>query len=232
MAVIESKGDGFAVYNGAKVPISEVPEGAEYISLDGMRVIEWDGDTTGLTVGSSGETWYVVVENANIDVNKGFVRMLSTNKVYTGDWSSTEQFYSALTVRFYPSGEVEFRKTTAYNSLLAYYPIEEEPEEPTTVHLDISYQTAHGSTPNAKTVTVNVGESYVLTNDDLPALSADGYLFVGWSVNGEIISAGYSVSADTVLTAVWVEDMPISEIDPTSMMLGWLVGQALRSMRK
>jgi hypothetical protein len=101
------------------------------IPLDGMNVIEWDGDTTGLTLGDSGENWYVVVENANIDVNKGLVRMISTNKVYTGDWSAAESFYSAASVRFYPSGEVEFKKTSAHNSLLAYYPIEEEPEEPT-----------------------------------------------------------------------------------------------------
>lgn len=48
MAVTESKGDGFALYNGVKVLASEVPDGAESIPLDGMNVIEWDGDTTGL----------------------------------------------------------------------------------------------------------------------------------------------------------------------------------------
>ena len=80
--------------------------------------------------------------------------------------------------------------------------------EPNTVDFTITYQSAYGSATESKTVTVNEGESYVLTDDDLIALEAEGYLFCGWSVNGEIISAGYAITADLVLVAVWESDVP------------------------
>lgn len=57
------------------------------------------------------------------------------------------------------------------------------------------------------------------------------YLFAGWSVNGQVVSAGYSISATTVLTAVWVQDTPVSEIDPTSMLIGWLMGRQIAGQR-
>jgi len=103
--------------------------------------------------------------------------------------------------------------------------------EVTNVDYTINYQTAHSTAPTSKTVTVNEGESYALTADDLPILSADGYIFGGWAINGEIISAGQAISADTVLTAVWVEDSPVSKIDPVSLMQGFFIGQAIRRMR-
>jgi hypothetical protein len=99
-----------------------------------------------------------------------------------------------------------------------------EVDAPKTVDYTITYETAYGSAPNAKTITVNEGESYTLTEADLPILSADGYIFCGWSVNGQIISAGYTVSTDTTLTAVWVEDVPASKLDHVSFMLGWRAG--------
>lgn len=80
--------------------------------------------------------------------------------------------------------------------------------EPNTVDFTITYQSAYGSATESKTVTVNEGESYVLTDDDIIALEAEGYLFCGWSVNGEIISAGYAITADLVLVAVWESDVP------------------------
>ena len=46
--ITETSGDGYALYNGSKIPISDVPSGADYISLDGYTVIEWNGATTGL----------------------------------------------------------------------------------------------------------------------------------------------------------------------------------------
>lgn len=104
-------------------------------------------------------------------------------------------------------------------------------EAPTTVDYTISYETAHGIAPSAKTVTVNESESYTLTETDLPVLTAEGYLFGGWSVDGVIISAGYEISANITLTAVWVGDMPVSQIDPQSMLIGWLVGKKIAAMR-
>lgn len=95
----------------------------------------------------------------------------------------------------------------------------------------ITYQTAHSTAPNNKIVTVNIGESYTLTETDLPVLTAEGYLFGGWSVDGVIISAGYEISANITLTAVWVDDVPVSQIDPQSMLIGWLVGKKIAAMR-
>lgn len=76
-------------------------------------------------------------------------------------------------------------------------------EEPTTVDYTISYETAYGTAPASKTVTVNEGESYALTADDLPTLTAYGYIFKGWTANGTAVSVGDTISTDTTLTAVW-----------------------------
>ena len=97
-----------------------------------------------------------------------------------------------------------------------------------TVTYDICYQTAHGTAPKNKEVTVHASESYLLTDEDLPVLSVAGYIFGGWSVNGVVISAGYEISANTTLIAVWVEDLPVSKIDPVSMLMGYMFGQAIR----
>lgn len=70
-------------------------------------------------------------------------------------------------------------------------------------HYTITYQTEHGTAPASKAVTVNVGESYTLTADDLPTLEAEGYAFYGWTTNGTAVSVGDTISADTTLTAVW-----------------------------
>ena len=82
-----------------------------------------------------------------------------------------------------------------------------EANAPATVDYTITYVTAHGTAPNAKTVTVNEGESYVLTAADLPTLKINynyGYAFTGWTADGAtILSVGDTISADTVLTAVW-----------------------------
>lgn len=71
-------------------------------------------------------------------------------------------------------------------------------EAPATVDYTITYETEHGTAPTSKTVTVNEGESYTLTADDLPTLEAEGYTFKGWSAN-----VGDTISADTTLTAIW-----------------------------
>ena len=100
------------------------------IPLDGMNVIEWDGDTTGLS-STSGNNYWVVADGVNLDITKNYIRKISTGNVSIAGWSETELFYSGSQVRFYKTGEVEFRAVaTAHVELFAYYPIEEEPEEP------------------------------------------------------------------------------------------------------
>ena len=140
MAVIESKGDGFALYNGVKVLASEVPEGAESIPLDGMNVIEWDGDTTGLETLMSNA--YFVSHNTDVDTDKDVV-YVSTGGVNPqfgitaqqnfgiGYWGINRVMnYSTVASEDYPIVGIEFLSSSkGYTSLFAYYPIAEEQPE-------------------------------------------------------------------------------------------------------
>ena len=66
----------------------------------------------------------------------------------------------------------------------------------------ITYDAAgHGTAPVAKTVE----EGYKLTEEDLPALTADGFDFGGWKFNEKIVAAGEEVVSDMTLTAAWTE---------------------------
>ncbi len=66
----------------------------------------------------------------------------------------------------------------------------------------ITYDAAgHGTAPEAKTVE----EGYKLTEEDLPALTADGFDFGGWKFNEKIVAAGEEVVSDMTLTAIWTE---------------------------
>ena len=72
-----------------------------------------------------------------------------------------------------------------------------------TADYTISYVSEYGTAPASKTVTVNAGEAYALTEDDLPTLEAEGYNFLGWQMDGQTVSAGAEISASTILTAAW-----------------------------
>lgn len=98
-----------------------------------------------------------------------------------------------------------------------------------TADYTISYSTAHGTAPESKTVTVNIGESYALTADDLPSLTAPGYVFGGWTIGGVLANVGDTISANTVLTAVWVEDTAPS--DAESFWLGYRLGCMARQRK-
>lgn len=52
-----------------------------------------------------------------------------------------------------------------------------------TVDYVITYESAFGEVPASKVVTVKEGESYSLTEADLPVLKADGYVFNGWVIS-------------------------------------------------
>lgn len=91
MAVTESKGDGYALYNGVKVLASEVPDGAESIPLDGMNVIEWDCDTTGLeTAEFDGQTFYRLRDYMNCDSMTGYLTIDSSPDVATNFMTQEE----------------------------------------------------------------------------------------------------------------------------------------------
>jgi hypothetical protein len=106
----------------------------------------------------------------------------------------------ALTNMFANTGGT-FTGTPEINTV--YYRI------PTKVYYTITYFTEYSIAPASKTVTVNEGESYILTANDLSIMNVDGYKFKGWAINGTPVSVGDTISADTVLTAMW-------EIVPTT----------------
>lgn len=95
--------------------------------------------------------------------------------------------------------------------------------------ITISYSTAHGTAPNSKSVTVNVGESYALTTNDLPIITADGYIFGGWTLNGVLASVGDTISDNSTLVAVW--EKAEADFDWDSFVKGYRVGAALRRKR-
>lgn len=63
----------------------------------------------------------------------------------------------------------------------------------------ISYITDYGTQPEDK----EVSKGYLLTEADLPSLSADGYTFIGWTTDNLLIRAGYEVTKNITLTASW-----------------------------
>lgn len=137
--IIESKGDGYALYNGEKVLASEVPEGAEAISLDGMNVIEWDGDTTGLLSAKSDKLWHVS-DATDVDTSRGYVSVRlstgATRVVYQEDaynWNENDLVYAfTYQGRIVPEANETFAAAGVWffqtassisTSLFAYYPI-------------------------------------------------------------------------------------------------------------
>ena len=98
-----------------------------------------------------------------------------------------------------------------------------------TVAYTITYESAHGTAPASKTVTVNEGESYSLTANDLPIITADGYIFGGWTLNGVLASVGDTISDNSTLVAVW--EKADTEFDWDSFVKGYKVGAALRRKR-
>ena len=63
----------------------------------------------------------------------------------------------------------------------------------------VSYSTAHGNTPGAKTYNYNTA----LTADDLPELSQYGYTFDGWYNGSTKVDEGHQLTAPLSLTAQW-----------------------------
>ena len=108
---------------------------------------------------------------------------------------------------------------SADTTLYAYW-------QKSTVKYEISYQSAYGTPPASKTVTVDYGEAYALTAEDLPILTAEGYIFGRWTIDGVIANVGDPITADTMLVAVWEKASPGWDWD--SFVQGFIAGQALR----
>lgn len=71
----------------------------------------------------------------------------------------------------------------------------------------VSYESEFGTTPEAK----QVEDGYILTEDDLPTLSYEGYTFNGWS-----LIPGYTIYEDVTIKASWTQNPPdpIPEPEP------------------
>lgn len=69
----------------------------------------------------------------------------------------------------------------------------------------ITYHTEHGETPSS----LIVEDGYLLTADDLPTLSEDGYTFNGWDK-----AVGDEITEDTDITASWTKNPPTPVPNP------------------
>ena len=63
----------------------------------------------------------------------------------------------------------------------------------------ITYSTEHGTAPASETV----DSGYRLKAEDLPTISAEGFIFEGWYIGETKVSVGYVVTKDISLTAKW-----------------------------
>lgn len=73
-----------------------------------------------------------------------------------------------------------------------------------TAKYTVKYSSAQGTAPES----IEVEENTVLSAEQLPELSADGYLFGGWYDGEDLAVAGtYKVTKDVTLTAKW-ENLP------------------------
>ena len=71
-------------------------------------------------------------------------------------------------------------------------------DEPVTYK--VTYSTEHGTAPAA----ITVNENTVLTDDQLPALTAEGQTFDGWyDGDTKAVAGAYKVTKDVTLTAKW-----------------------------
>lgn len=112
------------------------------ISLDGMNVIEWDGDTTGLELFPNSTVHFLVSGATNADVNRAWVLtrlMTADGSLYVVEGTFTPaagSFFTMTTFGRYVEVASENYPTTGiylakngsafHMNLFAYYPTEEE----------------------------------------------------------------------------------------------------------
>ena len=105
------------------------------------------------------------------------------------------------------SQDKEFIATgDAFNGIAVpqvYYATVTAPE----VTYTITYVSAKATAPDAVNVKVASGNSYALTDANLPPLEAAGFTFGGWSLTegGAAVKAGYEINSSITLYALWTE---------------------------
>lgn len=98
-----------------------------------------------------------------------------------------KKFFSLMTVAF-----IAIASFMSCNLLNGY--------DPETKKYTVTYSTVQGTAP----AQIEVDENTVLTAEQLPELTADGYIFGGW-YDGETVAVegNYKVTKDVTLTAKW-----------------------------
>ena len=105
------------------------------------------------------------------------------------------------------SQDKEFIATgDAFNGIAVphvYYATVTAPE----VTYTITYVSDKATVPDAVNVKVASGNSYALTEGNLPTLEAAGFTFGGWSLTegGAAVEAGYEINSSIMLYALWTE---------------------------
>lgn len=78
----------------------------------------------------------------------------------------------------------------------------------------INYTTDYGDAPSQVLVSVTDGVSFAFTEEHLPTLAVDGYLFDGWLFAGSLISEGYVIEETDediafTLVAKWTKELNV-----------------------
>jgi hypothetical protein len=127
---------------------------------------------------------------------------------------SSEPYYALIPADFLPPMEADgytFKGWSLNGELIeGNYPIDNDVTLTAVWEISadaefytITYVTERGIAPESKTVITQEGESYVLTEADLPALKVRGCIFKRWTYCGETASVGMGVSSNITLTAEW-----------------------------
>ena len=207
--------DGTLVFEESEAPIP----------LDGMNVIEWNGshydENTGEVLWNNGDGSYIIAKQVPIPTNAIAVfngRLCTEFYGYgDGEWelydNNEDSDYCGSTVasgRQYSGStgrgvNAYFYDEEHYTSLIVYTPVEEEPEQPEEPKTaTITYHTEHGTAPEPYTVILDAYGEYPWDDSMFPVLTAEGYIFKGWSTDeGQMSEPTGLIEGDVELYAIW-----------------------------
>ena len=208
LTINDSKGGGkvLGVINGTEyVNISIINGGTLTInggSYEGVVPEIVDDEQAGTTVG-----------NATINGGKFALSTVFDDKTGEERKPTKSDFHLATHLGDPNNKEVtisqdkEFIATgDAFNGIAVphvYYATVTAPE----VTYTITYVSDKATVPDAVNVKVASGNSYALTEGNLPTLEAAGFTFGGWSLTegGAAVEAGYEINSSITLYALWTE---------------------------
>lgn len=105
---------------------------------------------------------------------------------------------------------------------MVFFSCKAEIEEPQTRYYTVTYSSEHGTVPNA----ISVEENSFLTEEQLPVLSEENWVFKGWyDGNSKVEASRYQVKGDVVLSARWDQtatvafNTPFGDVPPLNKMV-------------